>query len=89
MIIESFDWDAGNVDHIARHRISRDEVEEIFESRYYMVRGRDGRYVAIGQTASGRYLYCVLERTGQAGRIRIVTARDAELWERRLFKRKR
>ena len=89
MIIESFEWDAGNLDHIARHHVTRDEVEEIFESRYYMVRGRDGRYVAIGQTASGRYLFCVLERTLGSGRIRIVTARDAELRERRLLKRKR
>ena len=87
--VDSFEWDAGNDGHIARHRVTRDEVEEVFEAWYYTVRSRDGRYVAIGQTATGRYLFCVFERTGQSGQIRIVTARDAELWERRLFKRKR
>ena len=88
MIVESFDWDAGNVGHIARHRVSTDEVEEVFESRYYLTRGRDGRYEALGISAAGRYLFCVLEKTSVVGRIRIVTARDMMLRERKHFKRK-
>jgi uncharacterized DUF497 family protein len=89
MRIDSFEWDAGNDGHVARHRVTRDEAEEVFAAWYYVIRGRDGRYVAIGQTAAGRYLFCVFERSGLVGQIRIITARDAELWERRLFKIKR
>lgn len=89
MRVDSFEWDVGNNGHIARHRVTQDEAEEVFDARPYMMRSRDGRYVAIGQTASGRYLFCVFERTAQAGQIRIITARDAERSERRLFKRKR
>jgi uncharacterized protein len=88
MRIDSFDWDAYNIGHIARHQIATDEVEEVFDAKYYLVRGRDGRYAAFGQSAARRYLFCVLERTAQAGQVRVVTARDMEFWERRLFKRK-
>lgn len=87
-MIESFDWDEHNISHIARHHVCTSEVEELFEGRYYLIRSRDGRYAVFGQSAAGRYLFCALERTLQAGRIRIVTARDMESWERRLFKRK-
>ena len=88
MFIESFDWDDYNVFHIARHNVEPDEVEEIFEGKVYLTRGRDGRYEALGRSAAGRYLFCVLERSSQAGRVRVVTAREMVAQERRHFKRK-
>ena len=30
---ERFDWDAGNLDHIAHHRVSKDEAEEALLDR--------------------------------------------------------
>jgi uncharacterized DUF497 family protein len=88
MRVDSFDWDAHNVDHIARHHVVPDEVEELWESKIYLIRGRSGRYQALGQTVAGRYLICVFERYEEPGWIRVVTARDMNDKERRLFRRK-
>ena len=88
MIVESFDWDAHNINHIARHHVVPDEVEELWESRIYLFRGRSGRYQALGQTAVGRYLTCIFERGHEPGQVRVVTARDMNDKERRLFRRK-
>jgi len=83
-----FEWDEGNEEHIARHNISSEEVEEVFRSRIHLLHSRLGRYAALGQTEVGRYLFCVFERKGQ-GLIRVLTAREMEDSERKLYKRKR
>jgi uncharacterized DUF497 family protein len=83
-----FEWDDGNEGHIARHNVSSEEVEEVFRSRFHLLHARLARYAALGQTEAGRYLFCVFERKGP-GLIRVVTARDMEDWERKLYKRKR
>ena len=88
MIIKSFKWDDENVSHIARHQVIPIEVEEVFNSKYFLHKGKLGRYVALGKTVSGRYLFCVLDKTEKAGSIRIITARDMSNTERKLFKRK-
>ena len=88
MFVERFDWDDANVNHIARHDIVPDEVEEIFISKYYLFRSRSSRYIVLGRTAEGRYLTCVFEKGDNPGLIRVVTARDMDHKERTLFKRK-
>jgi uncharacterized DUF497 family protein len=87
MILHSFEWDEGNIEHVARHQLSPGEVEEVFDARYVVLRGRDGRYVVLGQTVTGRYLFVVVENWSGIGRV--VTARDMGNSERRLYKRKK
>ena len=89
MNIDSFDWDDGNVRHIARHHVDPGEAEEVFEAWYLLVRTRAGRYAALGQTAAGRYLSCIFERTDVPGMIRIATARDMDRAERKRYKREK
>lgn len=87
MVISSFEWDDRNVSHIERHQFTPDEVEEVFAGDYKVRRTRDGLYIALGETLDGRLAFVVFRRlTG--GRIRVVTARDMENSERRLFRRK-
>ena len=88
MRIHEIVWTQDRVDHIARHHVVPDEVEELWESKIYLVRSRSGRYQALGQTAAGRYLTCVFERSDEPGQVRVVTARDMNDKERRLFWRK-
>ena len=84
--ITLFDWDQGNIDHIAEHGVETGEVEEVFRGRLYVRRVRD-RYIVLGRTATGRQLFTVLER--QPGRgVRVITARDMNDSERRLFERR-
>ena len=86
MIIKKLVWDTWNIDHIARHNVEPEEVEEVCQSRNLFERGRDGTYQITGQTEAGRYLSIVVvpRRNG----FYPVTARDADNKERRRFKKK-
>ncbi|HTP36396.1 MAG TPA: BrnT family toxin [Candidatus Acidoferrales bacterium] len=87
MIISGFDWDDDNVLHIERHRFTPDEVEEVFAGDYKIRRTRQRLYIALGETLDGRLAFVVFRRL-PGGLIRVVTARDMDDAERRLFRRK-
>ena len=87
MVISGFDWDDQNVLHIDRHQFSPEEVEEVFGGGYKVRRTRQGLYIALGETLDGRLAFVVFRRLSK-GVIRVVTARDMEDGERRLFRRK-
>lgn len=87
MPISGFDWDDENILHISRHNFSPEEVEEVFIGRHWVRRARQGRYIALGETLDGRLAFVVFCRLTN-GRIRVITARDMEDKERRLFRRK-
>ena len=87
MVVSGFDWDQDNVLHIDRHQFSPDEVEEVFAGDHKIRRTRQGLYIALGQTLGGRLAFVVFRRLS-GGLIRVVTARDMEGSERRLYRRK-
>jgi uncharacterized DUF497 family protein len=85
----AFEWDDDNLDHPARHGISPDEVEELFEGP--TVRRRGGtdapdRSRFLGRTAEGRYLAIVVQVKGPR-LIRAFTGWDMRPHERRLYER--
>jgi uncharacterized DUF497 family protein len=82
-----FQWDDGNVDHIGRHGVSAEEVEQACSARPKVRRGRCGRYLVLGRTRAGRYLLVVVVNLG-AGEGRAITARDMDSRERALYGRK-
>ncbi len=74
-----FDWDTENILHIARHNVTPNEVEEVFDKptldvRLNSVSGED-RFTEIGVTRKGRFLEITTILRGDA--IRVVTAYDA------------
>jgi uncharacterized DUF497 family protein len=81
-------WDDRSIDHIARHGVTQEEVEEVVGSSVFITRGRDDTYRAIGQTFGGRYLTVIVAPRG-AGTYYVVTARDADPSERRAYLRHR
>ena len=87
MVISGFDWDDDNVLHIERHEFTPEEVEEVFAGDYKVRRTRQKLYIALGETLDGRLAFVVFRRL-IGGLIRVVTARDMEDRERRLFRRK-
>ena len=87
MRVVGFDWDARNIEHIARHGVEPDEVEVVLRGGALVLRGREGRYVAYGRTAAGRYLFIVLHARGD-GIVRVITARDMTERERRFYQRR-
>jgi uncharacterized DUF497 family protein len=84
-----FDWDDGNLDHIG-HSVTPDEAEEAVLDPHgigtdaYNTEG-ERRWSIIGATETGRILYVVLTR--RQGRIRIITAWDANPTDRRRYRR--
>jgi uncharacterized DUF497 family protein len=73
-----FDWDAGNVSHIARHNVTPEEVENVFKNdpvdlNYEHVAG-EHRWTILGHTDSRRVLTIVFTLRREA--FRAITAHD-------------
>jgi uncharacterized DUF497 family protein len=82
-----FEWDNVNEEHIALHGYEPDEVEEVFEGKFKIRRGRENTYLCYGSTLGGRLAFIVFKRLDK-GRIRVITARDMGDNERRMYRRK-
>jgi uncharacterized DUF497 family protein len=70
-----FDWDEENRSHIARHDVTPEEVEQVFENdpfdvEFEIVKGEE-RWTALGHTGRWRILMVVWTQRGDA--IRPVT----------------
>jgi hypothetical protein len=87
VVISGFDWDDDNVSHIERHQFTPEDVEEVFAGEYKVRRTRQKLYLALGETLDGRLAFIVFRRLS-SGMIRVITARDMDDRERRLFRRK-
>ena len=87
MIISELQWDDENVEHIARHNVNPQEVEDVCFGLHISEREGEQRYILSGKTAAGRYLNVVVERVGK-GLFRPVTAFEmSENYKRRYRKR--
>jgi uncharacterized protein len=85
-----FEWDDGNVDHIGRHGLAPQDAEEALLDPYRLGAGAynvggERRSAVIGATEDGRILFVVY--TWRDRKVRVVTARDADLAQRRRYRR--
>lgn len=88
MLFREYEWDDINIEHIARHRVIPQEVEEsCFNEPLVMGPGKN-KYIIYGRSDSGRYLFIVVVYRTKA-RGRVITARDMTKSERGLYNRKR
>ncbi len=64
MRIHEFVWPQDRIDYIERHGVTPDEVEDVCFGQALVQRakseGENPVYYALGQTNSGRYLFCVV-----------------------------
>lgn len=89
MNIGQLEWDDENIQHIARHNVNPEEVEDVSFGVHLSRSENDRRYVLSGQTAAGRYLVVVVEEVGK-GLFRPITAFEmSESYKRRYRKRLR
>ena len=74
-----FEWDEENVQHIAEHDLTPEDVESALNGCTFDIEYQDWhdeeRFAEVGVTAQGRYL--VVITTWRDDRIRVVTAFDA------------
>jgi len=86
----AFDWDDGNLEkNWELHRVPFWEAEEIFFNEPLVIIGdrehskAESRYLALGQTDSGRLLF--ISSTVRRALIRIISARDMTRRETRIY----
>jgi len=79
-------WNDWNVEHIARHNVTPQEVEEACLAGGLVLRGKKGRLVFIAPTRAGAVLAVVLDpEPEEEGIYYPVTGRPASRKERRLY----
>ena len=83
-------WPKDRLEHIALHNVDRREVEEVCFGRSLLLRakskGENPIYYVLGQTKSGRYLFCVIIHFPD-GKGYPVTARDMTPKEKSRYKK--
>jgi hypothetical protein len=90
MRIENITWDEDTAEHISRHAVSPEEVEEVLFNDSYsprIMRGKENRYLVYGKTNAGRFLLVVLIIADR--KTRIITARDMTDGEKKFYRRKK
>jgi uncharacterized DUF497 family protein len=90
MKIHNISWDLETVDHIANHSVLPEEVEEVLFNDYdvpIILRGRDKKYLAYGETESGRLLFVVW--VSRHRKTHIVTARDMTKKEKQFYRKRK
>ena len=81
-------WDEWNLNHIAKHGVSRNDVEKAVNDNRAVIWKHRGRYVMIA-SAYGRILFIVLESVqGEKNTYYVVTARDATKSEKRIYRKR-
>jgi uncharacterized DUF497 family protein len=82
-----FDWDRGNIEHIAKHRITPSEAEQVILNEpvdlRFELRNGEERITQVGETVAGRIL--VVVTTTRDDKIRVVTAIPANRKLRKLY----
>ena len=82
MLIDRLMWDPQNVNHIARHKVTLQEVEEVCAGQLVTRRSYANRLLVVGPTTEGRILLVVLEPVSDKVYY-VVTVRPASRRERR------
>lgn len=89
MKIHEFIWPQDRVEHIARHGVHPEEVEEVCFGHALVQRtkssGANPVYYVLGQTTAGRHLFCVVIQFPD-GKGFPVTARPMTRKEQRRFR---
>lgn len=91
--LTGFDWDKGNKEkNWKKHRVDFQESEEIFFNKPLEIfsdekhSGKEKRFLAYGTTNKNRKLTVVF--TLRKGKIRIISARDQNRKERKIYESK-
>jgi uncharacterized DUF497 family protein len=78
-------WTDWNKEHIARHEVNPDEVEQACHGDHIFFSSYKDRLILIGPTLAERILAVILEPMGDDVYF-VVTARTADRGERRIYR---
>ena len=87
-----FEWDEGNAEkNWILHQVSRQESEQVFFNRPFVVgddvlhSDTEARFYGLGRTDANRLLFVVYTLRGEPPRVRVISARDMNRREQRIF----
>lgn len=87
-----FIWDKGNIDkNWEKHKVANRECEEVFFDKNKKIykdelhSNKEVRFILLGKTKKGRLLYTVF--TVRKKKIKVISARDINRKERRLYEK--
>lgn len=78
-------WDDWNITHIARHDITRRDVQQVCQGEFIASETYKGRLRLVGPTRAGRMLAIILKPNGE-GVYYCVTAHEANAGETRRYR---
>ena len=78
-------WDKENIDHIKKHDVTPDEVEQVCHGQVVVFDTYNDRYLIIGMTLSGKTLTIILDPEPEPNTYYPVTARSADKAERKKY----
>lgn len=81
IIVKKLLWDSSNIEHIEKHKVSKEEAEQAGTQVIAVKVARRGCYLLIGR--SGTRIISVVVVRRDTGIYYVVTARDADKKERR------
>jgi len=86
IVVRRLIWESSNEAHIARHAVTRDEVEEVCHGDFIVREAQKGRLMLIGPNQAGKVLAVILDPEDEDGVYYPVTARPADRGERRIYR---
>jgi uncharacterized DUF497 family protein len=92
MDLDGFDWNEANKNkNWIKHKVKTNECEEVFFDNSKVIykdilhSGKESRFILIGKTKKLRMLFVVF--TIRNKKVRIISARDTDKEERRLYEK--
>jgi len=93
--IVGFDWDDGNgLKSVDKNSVSQAEAEQVFTDERLLIANDlrhsqdEERHNAMGRTIDGRLLHVTFTLSDRRTKIRVISARDANRKERRIYEQK-
>ena len=81
IVVRALVFDKVNREHIKKHKVAQEEIEEVGKNFLYHRKTHTGRYLAVGRV--GLRILTIVIRRVSAGKYYLVTARDASKKERK------
>ncbi len=72
--------------HIAKHKLTLKDVEEVLKGDYVCIRGKLNRWLLIGKTKKGKFLTVIVGLRKQKNVYGLVTARPADKEEQGIYR---
>ena len=85
LIIETLIVEEDRSEHIAKHNVSIEEIEEVLSSDYVYKPGKPERWIIIGKTKRQKLLTIILGERPEKNTFGLVTAYPASRQERNFY----